>query len=210
MELFPPNKTSLDLPQAEISYIPNFLSKPFADNLLELLIKNTIWQSDKITVFGKTHLQPRLTAYYTSNNTPYSYSNITMESKPIPDYLEQIKQKIEQASNEKFNAVLLNLYRNGQDSNGWHADNEKSLGINPTIASLSLGAERYFHFKHRTIKSERHKINLQHDSLLIMKGEMQHHWLHQIPKTKIHKEARINLTFRYINEKTEIPQSRFS
>ncbi|OIQ30705.1 MAG: alpha-ketoglutarate-dependent dioxygenase AlkB [Bacteroidetes bacterium MedPE-SWsnd-G2] len=210
MELFPPNKTSFHLPQAEINYFPNFLIKPEADKLFKILLSQTPWQNDEITVFGKTYPQPRLTAYYSTINTSYSYSNITMGSKPFPDYLEKIRLKIEQATNETFNAVLLNLYRNGQDCNGWHADNEKSLGVNPVIASLSLGAERTFNFKHRKIKDEKHKINLHHSSLLIMKGEMQHHWLHQIPKTKKQKEARINLTFRYINEKTEIPQSRFS
>jgi alkylated DNA repair dioxygenase AlkB len=112
--------------------------------------------------------------------------------------LQQIKSDIEKEAHHKFTSVLLNRYRDGNDSNGWHADNEKELGTNPVIASLSLGESRPFHFKHRKIKEERHKINLSHGSLLIMRGDMQHHWLHQIAKTKKDIGERINLTFRTI------------
>ena len=99
---------------------------------------------------------------------------------------------------KEFNSCLLNLYRDGNDSNGWHADNEKQLGKNPIIASLSLGSERYFHLKHRTKPHLKHKIVLKHGSVLVMKEETQHFWLHQIPKTKKEIGKRINLTFRYI------------
>ena len=100
----------------------------------------------------------------------------------------------------EFSSVLLNLYRDGSDSNGWHADNEKELGTNPAIASLSLGAERKFNIKHRRLKTEKHQLVLEHGSLLLMKGEMQHHWLHQIAKTKKEVGPRINLTFRKIQK----------
>ena len=112
--------------------------------------------------------------------------------------LFDIKSKIEKRLNSQFTSCLLNLYRNGQDSNGWHADNEKELGLNPVIASLSLGAERVFHMKHRNDKKEKLKINLTNGSLLVMRGKTQHHWLHQIPKTRKKVEERINLTFRII------------
>ena len=105
---------------------------------------------------------------------------------------------IKKVSDYDYNCVLLNLYRNGADSNGWHADNEKELGKHPQIASFSFGASRFFHFKHRRIKEERHKMELRHGSLLLMEGAMQEHWLHQIPKTKKQMEPRINLTFRKI------------
>jgi alkylated DNA repair dioxygenase AlkB len=156
------------------------------------------WQQDNITIFGKTYKQPRLTALYANNSKPYSYSNITMQPTLFTKELQDIKLDIEKTVNHKFTSVLLNLYRNGNDSNGWHADNEKELGLNPVIASLSLGETRPFHFKHRDIKEQRHKINLTHGSLLIMKGNMQHHWLHQIAKTKTIIDERINLTFRTI------------
>ena len=109
-----------------------------------------------------------------------------------------IKNEIEEICQENFTTVLLNYYRNGKDSNGWHADNEKELGRNPVIASVSFGVERYFHLQHNTIKEQKLKINLEHGSLLIMKGATQHFWKHQIPKTIKEIGPRINLTFRII------------
>jgi alkylated DNA repair dioxygenase AlkB len=110
----------------------------------------------------------------------------------------EVKQDVEQMVNHQFTSALLNLYRNGNDSNGWHADNEKELGKNPVIASLSLGSSRLFQFKHRKLKDQKYKLILEHGSLLLMKGEMQHYWVHQIPKTKKEVGERINLTFRSI------------
>lgn len=196
MDLFPTEKRHFQLPNAELIYIPNFYDQQKAAVYLEYLRNHIPWQQDDIKIFGKTYPQPRLTALFASNEKPYRYSNITMIPHPFTSELEQIKTDVEKISQHEFTTVLLNLYRNGNDSNGWHADNEKALGINPVIASLSFGNTRVFHFKHRTIKKENHKLNLEHGSLLIMKGEMQHFWLHQIPKTKKHVNERINLTFR--------------
>lgn len=198
MTLFNPEKTHLQLPNAELIYIPDLYTKTTADTYYNRLLEDTEWQQDNITVFGKTYKQPRLTALYGSTQHAYSYSNITMYPKKFTPLLQQIKNDIEAISKTSFNVVLLNLYRDGKDSNGWHADNEKELGINPTIASLSLGAERPFRFKHRTLVNEKYKLVLNHGSLLIMKAEMQHYWLHQIAKTKQSIQPRINLTFRYI------------
>lgn len=199
MTLFNAEKSVFDLPNARLIYYPNFFNISEADYYFELLMHQTKWQQDNIKVFGKTYQQPRLTALYGDTGKPYSYSNITMYPEIFTVELKKIKTLIENESQHQFNTVLLNLYRDGQDSNGWHADNEKELGKNPIIASVSFGAERPFHFKHRTIKTERHKLDLHHGSLLIMEGAMQHHWLHQIAKTKKPIEPRINLTFRYIN-----------
>lgn len=198
MDLFSEEKTILNLPDAELIYIPKFLNKVKANFYFEYLKLNTNWQQDDITVFGKTYKQPRLTALYAENNTSYSYSNITMTPSPFTSELIDLKQDIEKEAQHKFTTALINLYRDGNDSNGWHADNEKELGTNPVIASLSLGETRPFHFKHRKLKSERYKIELEHGSLLLMKGAMQHHWLHQIAKTKKDIGERINLTFRTI------------
>ncbi|MFK7781429.1 alpha-ketoglutarate-dependent dioxygenase AlkB family protein [Psychroserpens sp.] len=198
MDLFSEEKTVLILPNAELIYIPNFLSKEMSNFYFKHLKVNTDWQQDNIIVYGKTYKQPRLTALFSENNLNYSYSNITMTPKPFTPELLDIKQHIENEAQHQFTTVLLNYYRDGNDSNGWHADNEKELGKNPIIASLSLGETRPFHFKHRTVKSERYKIALQHGSLLIMKGTMQHYWLHQIAKTKKEIGERINLTFRTI------------
>ncbi|MEM5565549.1 alpha-ketoglutarate-dependent dioxygenase AlkB [Psychroserpens sp. AS72] len=198
MDLFSEEKRHFNLPNAELIYIDNFYNTATADQYFKTIKKSINWQQDDITIFGKTYKQPRLTALYANNNKPYSYSNITMQPRVFTPELQQIKLDIEQEANHKFTSVLLNLYRDGNDSNGWHADNEKELGKNPVIASLSLGQTRPFHFKHRTLKDERHKINLNHGSLLIMRGDMQHYWLHQIAKTKKEIGERINLTFRTI------------
>ena len=198
MDLFSKEKTILKLPNAEVVYIPNFYTSEKATEIFKILKETTDWQQDNITVFGKTYKQPRLTALFANNNFPYSYSNITMIPKIFTKVLSNIKHDVEVIAKHDFTTVLLNLYRDGNDSNGWHADNEKELGKNPVIASVSFGAPRMFHFKHRTLKDEKHKILLEHGSLLIMKGEMQHYWLHQIPKTKKEIGERINLTFRTI------------
>ncbi|RAJ16768.1 alpha-ketoglutarate-dependent dioxygenase AlkB family protein [Olleya aquimaris] len=187
----------LNLPDAEISYFPNFFNQEEANQFYKVLLNDIPWQQDDITIFGKTYAQPRLTALFADNNKPYSYSNITMHPHVFNSALSEIKQRVEQHVEKTFTTCLANLYRDGQDSNGWHADNEKELGKNPTIASVSFGEARYFNLKHRN-KNLKHKLLLEHGSLLLMKGETQHHWLHQIAKTKKVVKPRINLTFRVI------------
>jgi alkylated DNA repair dioxygenase AlkB len=162
------------------------------------LLHEIPWQQDEIVVYGKTHLQPRLTALFGNEGKPYSYSNIVMQPHPWNSLLTFIKEEIESICATTFTTVLLNLYRDGKDSNGWHADNEKELGRNPIIASLSLGAPRVFHLKHNSINEMRQRIVLENGSLLLMKGETQHFWKHQIPKTAQEIGPRINLTFRTI------------
>lgn len=198
MQLLSSEQEQFNLPNAEIEYYPNFYQTLEANHLFQTLLNETAWIQDNITVFGRTYKQPRLTALYGESNQPYSYSNITMHPKPFTPLIKSIQSKIERKSENRFNTVLLNLYRNGNDSNGWHADNEKELGQNPIIASLSLGEIRPFHFKHRQLKNQRYKLFLNHGSLLLMKGEMQHFWLHQIAKTKKPIKERINLTFRFL------------
>ncbi|NAS29719.1 alpha-ketoglutarate-dependent dioxygenase AlkB [Flavobacteriaceae bacterium R38] len=188
----------LNLPGATVEYFPDFFNTTESDRYFNLLKDETPWQQDDITVFGKTYPQPRLTSLYGNNAKPYTYSNITMHPNLFTKELLEIKKATEAVSGTQFTSCLLNLYRNGQDSNGWHADNEPELGKNPVIASLSFGAERWFHLKHRKNKELKTKLLLENGSLLIMKGETQHQWLHQIPKTKKQIEPRINLTFRTI------------
>jgi alkylated DNA repair dioxygenase AlkB len=157
-----------------------------------------LWQQDDIKIFGKVYQQPRLTALFGTNGKPYSYSNITMQPHRFTKELLEIKQKIGFLCEAEFTTCLLNLYRDGKDSNGWHADDEQELGQNPTIASVSLGQERFFHLRHKKNKSLKHKILLEHGSLLLMQGETQHHWQHQIPKTAKPMGERVNLTFRVL------------
>jgi len=175
------------VPDAEIILYPNFLGQEQAVDFFQKLQSEIPWQQDSITVYGKTHAQPRLTALFGNEGKPYAYSNIVMQPHPWTPLLTFLKEEIEAVCEERFTTVLLNLYRNGQNSNG-----------NPVIASLSLGAERMFHLQHNTIKDAKLKINLTPGSLLVMKGTTQHFWKHQIPKTTKPIGPRINLTFRIL------------
>jgi alkylated DNA repair dioxygenase AlkB len=195
--LFSNDPIKFNLPDADIIYYPSFFNEAAANDLYSELLETTKWQQDEITVFNKTHLQPRLTALYGNDGKPYSYSNITMYPNFWTPLLSKLKFHVEAETNTNFNAVLLNLYRTGKDSNGWHADNEKELGENPTIASLSFGAERVFQMKHNTAGYKQNLI-LENGSLLIMSGLTQKCWKHQIPKTAKPVGSRINLTFRTI------------
>ncbi len=196
--LFKSEPVVLDLPDAEIIYYPKFFDKEQSDLIYTELLQDIAWQQDNITIFGKTHPQPRLTALYGNEGKPYSYSNIKMQPHPWNSLLQKIKYYIEETTGWQFTTVLLNQYRDGKDSNGWHADNEKELGVNPIIASLSFGSERVFQLKHNTIADAKKSVVLEHGSLLLMKGSTQHFWKHQIPKTVKPIGTRINLTFRSI------------
>ncbi|AUC60840.1 Alkylated DNA repair protein AlkB [Cyanobacterium sp. HL-69] len=194
----------IELPYSEIYYYPDFFDSATSDVLFTELHREIEWRQDNITVYGKTHLQPRLTAWYADEGLTYTYSNLTMYPNPWIDCLEQIKDKIEFLLNVKFNSVLLNYYRHGKDSMGWHSDNEPELGKNPLIASVSFGGERRFMLKTRDKKNPiKSEISLTHGSLLVMAGETQHYWLHQIPKTSKSVKPRINLTFRLINQELQ-------
>ncbi|MGM0636075.1 MAG: alpha-ketoglutarate-dependent dioxygenase AlkB family protein [Bacteroidota bacterium] len=184
--------------QAELIYYPDFLTFDFADFLFEELKNKLSWQQDQIKVFGKTYNQPRLTALQAENKLSYSYSNITMQPKEFSTSVKNLKQQIEKKSQHYFTTCLFNFYRDGSDSNGWHADDEPELGTNPCIASISLGATRKFKLRNKSDSSIKLDFELKHGSLLIMKGETQHYWQHQIPKTKRKVGERINLTFRKI------------
>lgn len=158
------------------------------------------WKQDKIKLFGKTMPLPRLTAWYGDPNRSYTYSGITSHPIPWNRELLVIKQQIEQATSTAFNSVLMNWYRDGNDSMGWHADNEPSLGKNPIIASVSLGETRDFILRRNSDHSQKITIPLKHGTLLIMKDDIQDHWQHAIPKRKNIISSRINLTFRKIIE----------
>lgn len=198
LDLFPKEKIVLPLPDAVFEFYPNFFNKEEADLLYEKILTETPWQQDDITIFGKKIAQPRLTSLFGNEGKPYSYSGITMQPNPWNTTLIYIKDKIEQTAEKNFTTVLANLYRNEKDSNGWHADNEKELGRNPIIASVSFGEERKFQLKHNTNPEAKITLNLNHGSLLLMKEGSQVYYKHQIPKATQPKKTRINLTFRTI------------
>nr|WP_279346980.1 alpha-ketoglutarate-dependent dioxygenase AlkB [Gramella sp. AN32] len=179
-------------------YIPGFFFKTVANDYFKELKSSLKWQQDEIKLFGKKILQPRLTALYGDSEKEYTYSGLTMQPLEWTEELLKIKKAVELFSDTKFTTCLANLYRNGQDSMGWHSDDEKELGENPEIASISFGGERWFHLKHKYDSNLKKKILLKNGSLLLMKGETQHYYKHQIPKTRKDIDERINLTFRKI------------
>jgi alkylated DNA repair dioxygenase AlkB len=175
----------------------NFISQEEGNILFDELLQEIIWQSGEISLFGKTYPVPRLEAFYADDNKSYGYSGKRLKTMPFNPILLGIKEKIEAQSNFKFNSVLCNLYRDGNDSNGWHADNERELGQQPIIASVSLGCMRIFEMKHNQT-NQKLRFELNSGSLLILGGETQHYWKHQIAKKKSITTPRINLTFRTI------------
>lgn len=177
----------------------DFLQKEEADRFLSQLIEAVPWRQEPIWMFGKKVMQPRLTALFGDTEVPYSYSGIQMEAWKWLDPLTLIREKLKDYCETEFTHVLLNYYRDGQDSMGWHRDNEASLGKNPTIASVSLGASRTFQIRHYANKAPKLNLELGHGSLLIMAGESQHFWEHQLPKTKKVLGPRVNLTFRKLS-----------
>lgn len=181
----------------EYIFYPNFFSKSESDILLKRLRNNIVWKQESMNMYGKKIDFPRLTAWYGNNDKPYSFSGITLQPLPWTSEILTIKNKIEPIAKTVFNSVLLNLYRDGNDSISWHTDAEKELGINPIIASVNFGATRKFQLRHIKTK-EKLEIELTHGSLLIMQGELQHFWQHQVPKTSKPVGERINLTFRVI------------
>ncbi len=179
----------------DIKYLPNFVDAVEAEAWFQFLLQDITWRQDVITVYGKRHLTPRLSCWMGETWMSYRYSQHTMSPCPWQELPMQIKKRVEAASNEHFNSVLINYYRDGRDSNGWHSDDEPELGPNPSIASLTLGAARDFQLREKSDHSNKLVFNLAPGSLLLMRGTTQSRWQHQVPKRK-HAEARINLTFR--------------
>lgn len=169
--------------------------------MYQIFLNELNWEGSEIKIFGKIYQTPRLEAYYSERGKYYSYSGKQLQINLFTPSLTKLKLQLEQDFELEFNSVLANLYRDGKDSNGWHADNEKELGKNPVIASLSFGSERRFDLKHNFTK-EKLAFNLKEGSLLIMGGEMQHYWKHQIAKSSKIFSPRINLTFRNIKKNT--------
>lgn len=177
---------------------PDAFTPEESDHYLAALQQDMLWKQEPITLFGRQVMQPRLTAWYGDTGKSYTYSGITMQPMPWTPDLEAIKERAEQVTGYNFNSCLLNLYRNGLDSMGWHRDNEKALGPEPAIASVSFGAARIFRFRNYLHQKEVISTELAHGSLLLMAGSTQTHWQHALPKSRSVDKVRINLTFRNI------------
>jgi len=193
LSLFGASKNLLPF-DGEVLFYPNF----FKQDVFEQLVNETPWKQDKMKIYGKEVNFPRLTAWYGESDEVYVYSGVVNVPVRFSPLLLDIKQAAERQSGHRFNTALLNYYRDGNDSMGWHSDDETELGGNPVIASVSFGASRVFQFKHKRDKNAKVSISLNNGDLLIMRGQTQHHWLHQVPKTSKMQGARINITFRFI------------
>jgi len=178
-------------------YHPGVLPIDTANQYLIELQQGISWEQDVIHLFGKTFITQRRVAWFGDAPYKYKYSKISRVAKPWTNVLKQIKEIVESNCDESFNSCLLNLYQDGNEGMGWHADNEKELKRNGTIASVSIGAERKFSFKHK-VSHEVVDINLENGSALLMKGEIQQFWKHCLPKSKKISKPRVNLTFRNI------------
>lgn len=194
------SKEYLLMPDAEVTFYQNFFSSKESDELLQHLIDGTDWRQDKMKLYGREIDLPRKTAWYGDRGRSYTFSGIHLDPKPWTPTLLNIKQRIEEAAQIEFNSVLLNLYRDGKDGISWHTDAEAELGENPVIGSVSFGGARRFMFRHKQEKELKTEVELTHGSFLLMAGETQHFWQHQIPKTTRKVQPRINLTFRTIVE----------
>ena len=182
----------------EAFFFENVFSKEESDQYLMKLQNEIAWRQEPIKIFGKSVMQPRLTAWYGDADKTYRYSGLLMTPQAWSPSLLEIKKRVEALAAVEFTSVLLNFYRNERDSMGWHRDNEKELGQNPVIGSVSFGATRRFDFRHYFEKSLKSSVDLTHGSFLLMKGATQQNWEHSIQKSSRPIGPRINLTFRVL------------
>jgi alkylated DNA repair dioxygenase AlkB len=189
----------LSIPDADMQWMPALFDTAESARLFDVLYQSVPWRQENILLFGRRIPQPRLTAWYGDADAHYRYSGLQLSPLPWSETLLQLRQRVEHVTHARYNSVLLNLYRDGQDSMGWHSDDEPELGATPTIASLSLGETRRFQLKPRQRGAgETVSLALGPGSLLVMRGTTQAHYLHSIPKEKRVTAPRINLTFRLI------------
>jgi alkylated DNA repair dioxygenase AlkB len=191
--------TRIDAPDADIEFSPHFYAEEAARSLAAMLIASAELEQQTLKIFGRDVVAPRLSAWYGDPGASYAYSGLRLEPKPWLPALDEIRDRLEQATGHRFNSVLLNFYRDGRDSMGWHSDDEPELGEEPVIASLSFGGTRRFLLRHRT-RRELDTLTLLpgHGSLILMAGTTQSCWKHAVPKTTRRVDPRLNLTFRSI------------
>ena len=198
MDLFSPDAalTPIPLEDGELAFLRQLEFGLGNEAALARLIAETPWRAESITLWGKQHLQPRLSAW--QGDKAYTYAGLTLAPLPFSPLVLDIKHAVEQASGRLFNSVLLNCYRHERDSMGMHSDDEAALGPEPAIASVSFGATRTFILKHKRSKRTV-KLDLTSGSMLLMAGQTQHHWVLGINKQSRALGPRVNLTFRFIH-----------
>jgi alkylated DNA repair dioxygenase AlkB len=188
----------LSLLDGEVLFYPGFIAEQEADSCYNTLYRDTPWRQDHLNFGGKSVPIPRLQAWYGETNSRYGYSGLALNPLPWTPLLATLKARIEVIADTTFNSVLVNYYRDGRDSVSWHSDDEKELGKDPVIASLSFGASRNFALRHRNEKGQKFTCALTNGSLLVMGAGIQRNWQHQVPKQPAVCEGRINLTFRAV------------
>ncbi len=191
------------LADAELDYQAHWLDSGTADAWLNALLAETPWTQPRVQLYGRQYPVPRLVAWYGDAEARYRYSGLTHQPLDWTPQLAEIRSRVEAAVGQALNGVLLNYYRDGQDSMGWHSDDESELGRNPLIASLNLGGSRRFDLRRKGSSRIEHSLWLEHGSLLVMAGPTQHHWQHQVAKTRSPCAPRLNLTFRLIKPSHE-------
>ncbi|MFI8479581.1 alpha-ketoglutarate-dependent dioxygenase AlkB family protein [Pseudomonas sp. NPDC078700] len=190
--------TPLQLPGAELDFHPQWLSAELADQWLAKIYQQTPWQQPQVNLFGRRHPVPRLLAWYGDEGVGYRYSGLYHAPLPWTPLLAEVRAQLAAFVGQPLNGLLLNYYRDGQDSMGWHSDDEAELGPNPIVVSLSLGGSRRFDLRRKGQQRIEHSLQLDHGSLLVMRATTQHYWQHQIAKTRKPCAPRLNLTFRYV------------
>ncbi len=185
-----------DLGEGEVRYAPGWLGRAEADGLFERVMEEVRWETHRIRMFGRVVDSPRRSCWIGDPGLAYTYSRTRFEPRPWPPVLQALRPRVDAAAGVAMNSVLANLYRDGADHMGWHADDEPELGPRPVIASLSLGATRRFVLRHRRERGRKAAIDLAHGSLLVMAGDLQSHWQHALNRTARPVGPRINLTFR--------------
>ena len=196
MDLFGNDPAANLLPRdGTVNYFGPILSPADSRRFYDKLLHDILWKNDEAVIFGKHIVTARKVAWYGDSNFAYTYSGTTKQALVWTEELAALKAIVEKLTATTFNSCLLNLYHDGNEGMAWHSDDEKSLGKDTTIASVSLGAEREFRLKHKCA-DDKVSVLLESGSLLVMKGSTQSHWLHSVPKSKKIKAPRINLTFR--------------
>ncbi|NWJ46333.1 MAG: alpha-ketoglutarate-dependent dioxygenase AlkB [Chloroflexi bacterium] len=196
--LFDDQPLYLPLQDASVIYYESFFQEVACTRYFRELREGIEWKQEVLRMPSGNVLQPRLTAWYGEEGKSYTYSSLTLNPNKWTTALLEIKEKVESVAGMSFNSALLNLYRNEKDSVAWHSDDERELGINPVIASVSFGAIRRFRLKHKSNPALTYQLELKNGSLLLMQGTTQHYWKHCVPKETFSCGERLNITFRVI------------
>jgi len=198
LSFFEDSVNGKDLPPDLLVYIPDVFSSAESGNFLKTFIDQTPWKQEIVQMYGKAIKTPRLTAWYGDQNKSYAFSGNKYNPLPWTRDLLDIKARVEPIAGMEFNSVLLNYYRDGNDSVAWHSDDEYELGFKPTIASVSFGQVRRFDVREKQDHKRKYAVNLENGSVLLMKGNLQRLWQHRIAKSTQPMKPRVNLTFRII------------